>query len=110
MPRERRLGRIFIAMTGPVAPIRFGEFTFDRAAETSSVRTKPSASRHSRRDAQLLLSRAGGLVSRAEFHEALARRPSEFDQGLNFIRQLRQALSDDAGVRYIGRSRAAAIA
>lgn len=86
-------------MTGPTAPIRFGEFTFDPSTgdlvgPDETVRLAPQVAA----TLQLLLSRAGDLVGRAEFHEKLWPDTTvEFDQGLNFcIRQLRQALSDDA--------------
>jgi DNA-binding winged helix-turn-helix (wHTH) protein/TolB-like protein len=86
-------------MTGPTVPTRFGEFTFDPSSGElvgpgETVRLAPQVAA----TLQLLLSRAGELVSRAEFHEKLWPDTNvEFDQGLNFcIRQLRQALSDDA--------------
>lgn len=99
MPRERRVDRIFIDMTGPTTPTRFGEFTFDPSSgdlvgPEQTVRLAPQVAA----TLQLLLSRAGDLVGRADFHETLWPDTNvEFDQGLNFcIRQLRQALSDDA--------------
>ena len=92
-------------MTGPVAPIRFGDFVFDPSSGDlvgpgETVRLAPQVAA----TLQLLLSRAGDLVGRTEFHEKLWPDTNvEFDQGLNFcIRQLRQALSDDADrPRYI---------
>lgn len=92
-------------MTGPVVPTRFGEFTFDPSSgdlvgPDETVRLAPQVAA----TLQLLLSRAGDLVTRAEFHDKLWPDTTvEFDQGLNFcIRQLRQALSDDADrPRYI---------
>lgn len=86
-------------MNGPVAPVRFGAFTFDSSSgeligPAETVRLTPQVAAA----LQLLLGRAGEVVGRGEFHEKLWPDTTvEFDQGLDFcIRQLRLALSDDA--------------
>ena len=86
----------------PDAPalVRFGPFAFDPATGElagNGVQTRLAPQVAAVLD--LLVRRPGEVVTRGELREALWPDTTvEFDQGLNFcIRQLRIALSDDAG-------------
>lgn len=77
---------------------RFGDFTFDVSAgrltrQGVDLRLAPQPLRL----LQLLLERAGQLVTREEIRDVVwGERHVEFDQSLNFaIRKLREALADD---------------
>src|SRR5580765_5574899 len=80
---------------------RFGDFELDAESGTllrqgRRVRLQPQPLRV----LALLVERAGEVVSRDDIRRAIWDQATfvEFDQGLNYcIRQIRQALNDDAG-------------
>jgi DNA-binding winged helix-turn-helix (wHTH) protein/TolB-like protein len=86
-------------MSSVPRPARFDRFVFDAA---SGELTSPSGSTRLQPQVaallEVLLERAGSVVTRAELRDRLWPDTTvEFDQGLNFcIRQLRLALGDDA--------------
>src|SRR4051812_10033938 len=87
------------------SPVAIGDFEFHRAS--GELRRGDAVNRLAPQSAAvltLLVERRGDVVTRTELRAALWPDTNvEFDQGLNFcIRQLRIALSDDAGApKYI---------
>jgi DNA-binding winged helix-turn-helix (wHTH) protein/Tol biopolymer transport system component len=87
-------------MHGPARRARFGDFELDAESGTllrqgRRVRLQPQPLRV----LGLLVERAGQVVSRDDIRRAIWDQATfvEFDQGLNYcIRQIRQALNDDA--------------